>query len=70
MEELFQYVCRALEDRGVTYMISGSVAMGAYTVARYTRDIDVVVELTEQQLDSFASAFSDPTKFYFHRPSV
>lgn len=51
-------------------MISGSVAMGAYTVARYTRDIDVVVELTEQQLDSFASAFSDPTKFYFHRPSV
>lgn len=51
-------------------MVSGSVAMGAYTVARYTRDIDLVIELEENQLDSFATVFADPAKFYFHRPSV
>ena len=70
MEELFQYVCRELENRNVAYMVSGSVAMGAYTVARYTRDIDLVIELAENQMDSFADMFADSAKFYFHRPSV
>lgn len=70
MEELFQYVCRELESREIAYMVSGSVAMGAYTVARYTRDIDLVIELAENQLDSFADVFADPAKFYFHRPSA
>ena len=67
---MFQYVCRELEIRKIDYMVSGSVAMGAYTVARYTRDIDVVIELAENQLDSFAAVFADPARFYFHRPSV
>jgi len=70
VEELFQYVCRELESREIAYMVSGSVAMGAYTVARYTRDIDLVIELTESQLDSFGAVFADPTKFYFRRPSA
>ena len=70
MEDLFQYVCRELESRKIAYMVSGSVAMGAYTVARYTRDIDLVIELAENQLDSFADVFADPAKFYFHRPSA
>ena len=70
MEELLRYVCRELESRGIAYMVSGSVAMGAYTVARFTRDIDLVIELSESQLDSFAELFADPAKFYFHRPSI
>lgn len=70
MEELFRYVCQELELRQIPYMVSGSVAMGAYTVARYTRDIDLVIELSEGQLNSFAELFDDPAEFYFHRPSV
>lgn len=70
MEELFRYVCHELEARQVAYMVSGSVAMGAYTVARYTRDIDLVIELSDNQLDTFAEIFADPARFYFHRPSV
>lgn len=38
MEELFHYVCRELEQRNIAYMVSGSVAMGAYSVSRLTRD--------------------------------
>ena len=70
MEELFQYVCRELESRQIAYMVSGSVAMVAYTVARFMRNIDLVIELTEVQLDSFAGMFASPAEFYSHRPSV
>lgn len=70
MEELFQYVCGELERAEIDYMVSGSVAMGAYTVARYTRDIDVVIALSESQLNQFAAVFADSASFYFHRPSV
>ena len=63
-------MCRELESRQIAYMVSGSVAMVAYTVARFMRNIDLVIELTEVQLDSFAGMFASPAVFYFHRPSV
>lgn len=49
-------------------MLSGSVAMGAYSVSRLTRDVDIVIELADWQLDSFAGIFA--SNFYFHRASV
>ena len=68
MEELFRYVCQELESRNIAYMLSGSVAMGAYSVSRLTRDIDIVIELADWQIDSFSQIFAKD--FYFHRPSV
>jgi len=68
MDKLFAYVCSELEKRGITYMISGSVAMSAYANPRYTNDLDVVIELTEGQVDALADMFTGP--YYFHRPSV
>ena len=50
------------------YMLSGSVALSAYTVPRYTRDVDIVVELKSDDVNSLAQIFAH--SFYFHRPSV
>jgi hypothetical protein len=68
MEELLKYLCMALEERQISYMLTGSVAMGAYTVARYTRDIDIVIELNQIQLNQLAIIFKE--NFYFHQPSA
>jgi len=38
-------------------MLSGSVALGLYTVARTTRDIDIVIELEESDTEKFISGF-------------
>lgn len=68
MKELLQYVCSQLEHHQIPYMISGSVAMSVYTVPRFTRDIDLIVVLQEQDAAVLESIFS--RGFYFHRPSV
>ncbi len=42
LEVLLDVVAR-LEDAGIDYMLTGSVAMSVYVEPRMTRDIDVVV---------------------------
>lgn len=49
-------------------MLSGSVALSVYTVPRFTRDIDLVIELNIQDVETLTAIFSKG--FYFHRPSV
>jgi len=44
---------------GIEYMVTGSYAMSAYGEIRMTRDIDVVVQLSENQLKSFFDKFKD-----------
>lgn len=66
--ELYKEITAALDARNIPYMVSGSMAMLAYTVARTTRDIDIVIELSEKSLNSFYEIFKD--QFYLHKPSV
>ncbi len=40
-------------------MISGSIALNIYTIPRMTRDIDIVVELSDKQVNEFISLFPD-----------
>jgi hypothetical protein len=68
VKELLNYVCSQLDQHQIPYMISGSVAMSVYTVPRFTRDIDLVVVLQEQDAAILEAIFSKG--FYFHRPSV
>lgn len=48
-------------------MLSGSVAMGFYTILRTTQDIDIVIQLNQTDLDKFLSDFQN---FYFNRTSI
>lgn len=66
--ELLEGICKKLEEKEIEYMLSGSVAMSLYAVPRFTRDIDIVVNLKEEKTDDFFEIFSND--FYFNKNTV
>lgn len=68
LAELIKYVSEELDKRSIEYMLSGSFAMLLYTTPRMTRDVDMVIVLKEEQIDSFLEIFEKD--FYYHRPSI
>jgi hypothetical protein len=55
--EVLKEVARRLEKSAIPYMITGSIATNFYTTPRMTRDIDIVVELSEADLRRFIPLF-------------
>jgi hypothetical protein len=55
--EVLTEVARRLDNAGIAYMVTGSIAANFYTVPRMTRDIDIVVELAERDVEKFILAF-------------
>jgi hypothetical protein len=51
-------VTERLGDLRIDYMVTGSFAMSAYTVARTTMDIDVVLEIHAADAERFERRFS------------
>lgn len=66
--ELLKKVITALDQRNISYMLSGSVAMNTYTVPRMTRDIDIVIHLKLSDIDKFAEIFSEG--FYIYKEGI
>ena len=52
-------VGRRLDRAKIDYMITGSIATNFYTVPRMTRDIDIVIELSENDLSRFIRLFEN-----------
>lgn len=50
-------------------MLSGSIALNVYSVPRYTRDIDIVIELGSTNFSDFTEIFANRA-CYFHRESA
>lgn len=57
--KLLEKVAIGLNSKGVSYMLSGSVALNVYAVPRMTLDIDMVVELLPENVDNFLELFED-----------
>ncbi len=55
--KLLDKVVFGLNDKGIKYMLSGSVALNAYTVPRMTLDIDFVIELLPGNNADFLEIF-------------
>lgn len=68
MIDLLKKVTSKIEDINIPYMLSGSLAMGFYTIQRTTQDIDLVVELLENQIPLLVESFQD--NFYCYPPSI
>lgn len=68
-DELLRYVVEQLEVLQLPYMIVGSFASGVYGEARYTRDIDIVVQVSVADLDKLLAVFPEKD-FYFSRPAA
>lgn len=67
--ELFKYVVRLLEDLGITYMVVGSLASGAYGEPRLTHDIDIVLDAKPQDIEALCAQFP-PDQFYVSREAA
>ena len=66
--DVLRDVSRRLESAGISFMLTGSVAMNYYAQPRMTRDIDLVVSLNETQAEPFFRLFE--TEYYLDRQSV
>ena len=61
-------VARALEAQRIAYVVVGSVASSFYGLYRTTGDIDIVAEITDQQIAPLVSALQ--TDFYIDEQAV
>ncbi len=66
--EVLRIVINRLESAGLRYMVTGSIAANFYTIPRMTRDIDIVIELQEEDIQKFHSLFS--SNFYVEQESI
>lgn len=57
--EVLKIVTDRLNKAKISYMISGSIAGNYYTVPRMTRDIDIVIELKDADVDRFIDLFKN-----------
>lgn len=68
MIETMQDFIGKLDDLGIEYMVTGSYAMSAYGEIRMTRDIDVVIQLTENDATPFLKRFQE--EYYVSDDSI
>jgi len=66
--EVLKEVARRLEQAGIAYMVTGSVAANFYATPRMTRDIDIVVELSGAEVAKLVGIFEKD--FYLERDAV
>ncbi|MBI1832123.1 MAG: hypothetical protein HYR84_11810 [Planctomycetes bacterium] len=61
--DLLRHTIDILERLAIPYMLVGSFASSAYGEPRFTRDIDIVLDLTSAQVSDFCAAFPPPEYF-------
>jgi hypothetical protein len=66
--DVLKLVAARLEAVGISYMITGSMAANFYTTPRMTRDIDLVIELSERDVQRVTDLFQD--EYYIDRDMV
>ena len=66
--DVLQSVTAQLEGVGIPYMVTGSMAANFYAVPRMTRDIDLVIELSERDVDRVTRLFQQ--EYYIDRDMV
>ena len=66
--DVLKSVTAQLEKAGIPYMVTGSMAANFYAVPRMTRDIDLVIELSERDVDRVTRLFQQ--EYYIDRDMV
>jgi hypothetical protein len=66
--DVLRDVTERLESGGVAFMLTGSMAMNFYAQPRMTRDIDLVVQVTSNQIDLLVSLFE--AEYYVDRLAI
>ena len=55
----FETLVRALDTAGVRYLIAGGLAVNAYGYLRFTKDVDVVVQLVPDNIERAFAALKN-----------
>jgi len=66
--EVLRIVTLQLNKVNIPYMISGSIAANYYTIPRMTRDIDIIVELGQPDIEAFVDLFQED--FYVNKEMI
>jgi hypothetical protein len=61
--EVFRRITAALDQAGIPYMLTGSFASSYYGVPRSSQDIDLIIEATPAQLQTFIQLL--PSREYY-----
>jgi hypothetical protein len=61
-------VARRLDEAGIPYMVTGSMALNYYAVPRMTRDIDLVVEVAPADTERLCALFQED--FYLEPETI
>jgi predicted nucleotidyltransferase len=67
--DLLRHALGTLERLAIPYMLVGSYASIAYGEPRFTRDIDIVVDIAPEKIAEFCRAFPSP-EFFLSRDAV
>lgn len=67
--ELLQQLSRVMQRLGVAYMVTGSQATIAYGEPRFTNDVDVIVDLSLDNIEQFCDCFPAP-EYYLSRAAA
>lgn len=55
--DIIKEIAKRLDKAGIPYMFTGSIAVNFYAMPRMTRDIDIVIELKEADVDKLYNLF-------------
>jgi hypothetical protein len=67
--DLLSLLAKKLDELGIRYLVTGSMATIAYGEPRFTNDIDVVISLRSADVDRFCECFPMPD-FYVSLSAV
>lgn len=59
MLDFLEKITDKLDLIQLPYMLSGSLAMGFYAVKRTTRDVDLVIEMQENEVQRLVNLFKE-----------
>ena len=68
-QELLKKVIKILEDLGIEYMITGSIASSLQGEPRSTHDIDIIIGMQISKIDKLVESFPFPD-FYLDKNSI
>lgn len=57
--ESLERVIKKLDEGGFEYFLTGSMAMGFYSVPRMTRDSDIIIQLSGKDIEKFVNLLSE-----------
>ena len=66
--EVLKIVTKRLDENNISYMVTGSVAMNFYAMPRMTRDIDIVLEISEKDAPRLMEMFCED--FYINQEMI